>query len=243
MYKTISIFGLLLLAQELLPNKSFAQLPSIKFEIITSEDGLPSTAVYSAMRDKKGFMWFGTRLCPVRYDGSTFQSFTAIETTFVTGIADDRENKIWFASSENIVCNIDATTYKINLVTGTNNGGDFYIDSKGAGWYSDRTGVNRLNLKTGKQIHYPFAINKFIWNKGSFAEDTNHTLWVLGRDNGLFRYDEKSDTLLCMLGGDCADHDRNEQILLTKGCIDRQGFLWMGSYNKGLIKCTIYISN
>src|SRR6188768_4337 len=119
MCRTILTLALLLSIQGLLFINCFAQLPSIKFEIITSEDGLPSNTVHAAMRDKKGFMWFGTRLCPVRYDGATFQDYRSLETTFVSGIAEDKKGKVWFASGENIVCNIDPTTHKISPVAGT----------------------------------------------------------------------------------------------------------------------------
>ena len=54
---------------------SLAQLPVITFEVITSKEGLPSNTVLSATRDQSGFMWFGTRLCPVRYDGTAFKKF------------------------------------------------------------------------------------------------------------------------------------------------------------------------
>src|SRR6187399_767129 len=94
MSRIILRFGLVLSIQGLLSINCFAQLPSIKFEIITSEDGLPSNTVHTAMRDRKGFMWFGTRLCPVRYDGATFQAYREFETTFVSGIAEDKEGKI-----------------------------------------------------------------------------------------------------------------------------------------------------
>lgn len=234
--KTRFILCFLLICSRLPCRESFAQLPSIKFESITSEDGLPSNTVYSAMRDHQGFMWFGTRLCPVRYDGSSFKSFRAFETTFVTGLAEDAENKIWFASSESIVCTIDAYRQKMSPVKGTTSGGDFFIDSKGNGWYSDRKGVNRVDLTTGKQKHYAFAINKFIWNKGSFTEDHNHQLWVIGSDNGLFKYDAQNDSLICMLGSDCMDSLRNDQVLLTNAYADSQGILWIGSFDNGLIK-------
>jgi ligand-binding sensor domain-containing protein/two-component sensor histidine kinase len=236
MCRTILIVALFLSIQGFLIINCFAQLPSIKFESITSEDGLPSNAIYAAMRDKKGFMWFGTRLCPVRYDGASFQAYRDFETTFVSGLAEDREGKIWFASSESKVCYIDAATHKITPVKETGNGGDFYIDSKGRGWYSDRSGVNRLTLETGRQVHYSFAADKYILNKGSFIEDSDRNLWVIGRNNGLFRYDEKQDKLLCLLGSDCKDSSRSNQMLLTKACADRQRFLWIGSYNSGLIK-------
>ena len=66
-------------------HNSWSQVPVITFEVITSKEGLPSNTVMSATRDKSGFMWFGTRLCPVRYDGNGFKSFTAYTTNFITG--------------------------------------------------------------------------------------------------------------------------------------------------------------
>ena len=61
---------------------SWSQVPVITFEVITSKEGLPSNTVLSATRDQSGFMWFGTRLCPVRYDGTGFKSFTSLYHQF-----------------------------------------------------------------------------------------------------------------------------------------------------------------
>jgi signal transduction histidine kinase/ligand-binding sensor domain-containing protein len=226
----------LLLSRQFLPLESYAQLPLVKFEIISSEDGLPSNTVYCAMREKNGFMWFGTRLCPVRYDGATFKSFREPESTSVTGLAEDKEKKIWYAANDGKICNVDAATHKINTVNGNEYGSDFYIDSEDRGWFSDRQGVNRLDLKTGAQVRYLFKPTKFIWNKGSFVEGHDRTLWVIGRDNGLFRYDARQDSFLCVFGSDCSDTTRNDRILLTNASADQAGFLWIGSYNKGLLK-------
>jgi len=215
-----------------------AQLPSFQFETITSRDGLPSNTVLSATRDRSGFMWFGTRLCPVRYNGTSFQSFLTPETKFVSNLAIDTANQVWIASDLNGVCRIDPLRKTMIILPGVSDKqtGDFFIDTKGRGWFSDRRGVNRMNLKTGEIKHYAFQQTTFVWTKASFAEDADGTLWAIGRDNGLFRYDAKADSMVCVWGTDCQDPARREQLLLNTAHADRDGFLWIGSYNLGLIQ-------
>ena len=215
-----------------------AQLPAFRFETLNSRDGLPSNTVLSATRDRSGFMWFGTRLCPVRYDGTTFKSFLTPETKFVSNIASDDANTLWLASDLNGVCRIDSLRKTMKPVPHMpdKQTGDFFIDSKGLGWFSDRRGVNRIDLKTGKVKHFDFKQTTFVWIKASFVEDADHTLWAIGRDNGLFRYDAQKDSMVCVWGVDCKDPSNREQLLLNTAYADRDGFLWIGSYDHGLIQ-------
>src|SRR5688572_10283815 len=155
---------------------SWSQVPVIAFEVLTSKDGLPSNTVLSATRDNSGFMWFGTRLCPVRYDGTGFKSFTTYTTNFITGIKADKNNDIWISSDRSGVSKIDARTLEMSPVQNdkevkTETTGDFYIDHLGDGWYSDHHGVNRIDLSTKKRKHYPFRQTSFIWLKAAFVED------------------------------------------------------------------------
>ena len=48
-------------------------------EFITAEDGLASRSVYCAVKDKNGFIWFGTKNGLNRYDGKNFKLFTTKE--------------------------------------------------------------------------------------------------------------------------------------------------------------------
>ena len=157
-------------------HNSWSQVPVITFEVITSKEGLPSNTVMSATRDKSGFMWFGTRLCPVRYDGNGFKSFTAYTTNFITGIQADQHNDIWISSDRSGICKIDGRTLEMSRILADNEGqskttGDFYIDRFGYGWYSDHHGVNRIDLAAKKHKHYPFRQTTFIWLKAAFIED------------------------------------------------------------------------
>lgn len=220
---------------------SWCQLPSITFEVITSKEGLPSNTVLCATRDRLGFMWFGTRQCPVRYDGVTFKSFATYTTNFVTGMQADKENNIWLSSDRSSISKIESKKMRmvpvpIKQKPGVSSTGYFYIDSYGQGWFSDHYGVNRLDLVTHKQKHYSFRQTNFVGLKGTFVEDRDKTLWVVGRDNGLFRYDRIKDTLICVLGADSPQPHRLEQLMTSGASADQNGYLWIGSYNFGLIK-------
>ncbi len=233
----VALLFLFLLTKD---QKGWCQLPTITFEVITSKEGLPSNSVFSATRDHLGFMWFGTRQCPVRYDGVNFKSFTDYTTNFVTGIQPDEHNNIWVSSDRSGISKIDLSTMRMAPVladsdkhVGTT--GDFYIDAHDQGWFSDHHGVNRLDLKTGKHKHYPFRQTNFVWLKGAFVEDLDSNLWVIGRDNGLFRYDRHRDTLICVLGAD-SPSGQFKDMLMSRATLDQDGFLWIGTYNFGLLK-------
>lgn len=218
----------------------FAQLPGVTFEVITTREGLPVNTVLSATRDGSGFMWFGTRQCPVRYTGAEFQRFASPETYLVTGIAADADNAVWVSSDRNGVCRVDPHTMAMECMPEAGEGpvettGDFFIDRHGYGWYSTRDGVVRMNLQTRARRHYRFPASTFVWMKGSFAEGGDGTLWVAGRDNGLFRYDRERDTLRCVIGAESAGR-RGADILMATACVDTAGVVWVGTYNHGLLR-------
>lgn len=222
--------------------RTAAQLPAMNFELITTKDGLPSNTVLSATRDKNGFMWFGTRQCPVRYDGVSFRAFNDYATFFVSGIKADSSNNIWFASDRSGVSVIDAVRFKMQQVVDTdsseaNSAGFFYIDKYGYGWYSDHYGVNRIKLEDRTVRHYPLRQSSYVWTKASFVEDGDDNLWVIGRDNGVFRFHRDSDSLECVLGADyTGSNDNYNDLLISNGIFGNDGYLWLTTYNYGLVR-------
>ncbi|MCD9018948.1 sensor histidine kinase [Parachryseolinea silvisoli] len=221
---------------------TYGQLPAITFETISSKDGLPGNTVLSAVRDKAGFMWFGTRQHVVRYDGASFKSLTDPETSFVTGLAADANNDVWLSSDRNGLCVIRHDTQALECFpqtpqpTDLETTGYFFLDRHRQGWYSDRDGVNRIDLATGKRFHYPLRKTTYVWMKAVFTEDTDGNLWVVGRDNGLFRFDRERDTLQCVLGADCTQGPGEEPMLFATACAGADATVWLGSYNYGLIR-------
>ncbi|MGQ7946732.1 hybrid sensor histidine kinase/response regulator transcription factor [Flavobacterium sp. WC2509] len=53
----------------------FAQGPIVSFEHITSDNGLPQNTVLGIVKDKYGFMWFGTWNGLSRFDGYSFKTY------------------------------------------------------------------------------------------------------------------------------------------------------------------------
>lgn len=215
------------------------QLPSFRFERITSREGLPANTVLSAVRDQQGFMWFGTRRSPIRFDGVTFQTIMEPETNLITSMAVDKDNTIWMGTDLNGVCKIDTKMMRIVSIPRTNRNtqtGDFYIDSRGNGWYSDRYAAHKIDLTSLALSTYPLRQTNYVWNKASFAEGANHTMWIIGRDNGLFRYDSASDKITCVWGVDATAPGDRQSVLLSKGFVDREGILWLGTFDIGLVR-------
>lgn len=67
----------------------------------TVEDGLPSSEVYSAFQDSKGYMWFATDAGVSRFNGYEFENFDASDgltdnTVFL--ITEDHKGRIWFGT-------------------------------------------------------------------------------------------------------------------------------------------------
>ncbi|MEM9025092.1 MAG: two-component regulator propeller domain-containing protein, partial [Bacteroidota bacterium] len=63
------------------------------------DDGLPSSEVYHAMQDSRGFMWFGTDHGAVRFDGTRFRVYTTADglpDNTVFGAYEAKDGKVWF---------------------------------------------------------------------------------------------------------------------------------------------------
>ncbi len=65
----------------------------------TIADGLPSNKIYCSCQDKNGFMWFGTDVGVVRFDGNNFVSYTkedGLSGNIVVRIKKDFSGRLWF---------------------------------------------------------------------------------------------------------------------------------------------------
>src|ERR1700759_2615034 len=83
----------------------YSQPRTLKFSHIGTEVGLSENNVTCILRDKQGFMWFGTRDGLNRYDGYDFDVYKnnpadslSLSSNFVTSIIEDRRGDIWVAT-------------------------------------------------------------------------------------------------------------------------------------------------
>ena len=79
MKKQIVLIGCLLSAFLSLAAQPFM------FKHIEVADGLSNNSVYAILKDKDGFMWFGTNSGLNRFDGYTFKVYRHIDGTIMCG--------------------------------------------------------------------------------------------------------------------------------------------------------------
>lgn len=130
---------LLLISQLIYWTQLSAQEAVPLFKHFTTDDGLPTSEMYSVLADKNGNMWFGTDRGVVRYDGYEFKTFTTQDgltdnTVFYLFL--DTNGKLWMYTFSGRIFyfeNEKILPYKYNqqlLLNSQNripNG--FYIDS------------------------------------------------------------------------------------------------------------------
>ncbi|MEO1259135.1 MAG: two-component regulator propeller domain-containing protein [Bacteroidota bacterium] len=71
------------------------------------EDGMPSNKVYSAIQDKKGFMWFGTDNGLARFDGSRFKVYNiedGLPDPEVLNLFEDSQERLWISCFQQRPC-------------------------------------------------------------------------------------------------------------------------------------------
>src|ERR1044072_2334523 len=83
----------------------------LKFEYLTVKDGLPQNTVQSIVKDKYGFMWFGTWNGLCRYDGYKFKVYnyvardsTSIANNRIHYIYKDSKGTLWIATFDSFIC-------------------------------------------------------------------------------------------------------------------------------------------
>jgi ligand-binding sensor domain-containing protein len=137
-------------------SQSFSQKFSYKH--YTVEDGLPSSEVYSAFQDSKGYMWFATDAGVSRFNGYEFENFDSSDgltdnTVFL--ITEDKRGRIWFGTFNCRLSyfendSIYAYKYNDNISAAIKEKSamiSFQVDSNENIWMGFyRNGINRCNI-------------------------------------------------------------------------------------------------
>ena len=104
MFKTNLLF-LFLLCVPGLSFSLFAQ--DYSYANYTVKDGLAGSTVYSMVRDKDGFIWFGTETGLSRFDGTHFKNFyttDGLPDNEIIKLFVDSKNRVWIVPFKNSLC-------------------------------------------------------------------------------------------------------------------------------------------
>jgi signal transduction histidine kinase/ligand-binding sensor domain-containing protein/DNA-binding response OmpR family regulator len=220
------------------------QQKEYKFINYSSKNGLTSNSVNAILKDKNGFMWFGTEDGLNRFDGQNFTAYhhrdidsTSIGRGPVIAMTQDETGNIWLAT------NLTLSVYNLNVDSFIN------FDFSKYGWiislYADHSGKIWVGTYEGLYIFDPVSKivkafkadtqNRYKLNSNIIRcifEDTHHNIWV-GTDNGLHLYNRDKELFTRFISdANRADAISNNQIFSFAE--DKKGKIWIGTNRGGL---------
>ncbi len=228
----------------------FAQQRFIRFQRITTEDGLSNSSVMAIHQDRYGFMWFGTRDGLNRYDGNRFYLFehqiddsTTLGHSNISGIYEDRQGRMWFATEggglnrfnrktgefkrfqHDPVDPASLPTNRLFAVAAEEN------DSTTILWLGGDDGIARFDIQSGTATAFRADPDDSTSLSNEYAYclliRKNGQLWV-GTQNGLNHFDRTSQTFVRYNHG----HDPENPFAsaaIYKILEDHQGRLWIAT--------------
>ncbi|MCP4147577.1 MAG: hypothetical protein GY757_07490, partial [bacterium] len=227
---------------------------NVKFEHITTEDGLSHNVVYHILQDRQGFLWFATEAGLNKYDGYRFTVFkestlapgstrplASIAGVNVSRLLEDKNGKILLATWGYGLWRLDPATggFENFRYTPGNPGGisdnfvrTIYQDREGTLWVgTNKGGLNRFKPKTGSFKHYlhnPENSNSICDNRiWDICEDRKGNL-LIGTENGLSLFNPREEHFVLFKNRPCnptsLDNNKVRVLHVTPG-----GMIWVGT--------------
>jgi len=210
----------------------------IRFERISSEQGLSQNTVFTICQDKKGFLWLGTEEGLNRYDGYDIKVYKhktddplSLIDNKVSVIYEDHAGELWIGTQGGLDRFNRKTEKFIHL--NSNKIRSIYEDRAGVLWIgTSGAGLIRLDRERKQSKYYtntPGQLSGLDDNSvRAIYEDKSGVLWIGAEKNGLYRFDREKETFSHYI------HDpRDPQSLphnsIKAICEDSRGILWIGT--------------
>ncbi|WP_442587648.1 hybrid sensor histidine kinase/response regulator transcription factor [Pedobacter sp. AW31-3R] len=223
----------------------------VSFDQLTVRDGLAQNTVLSIVKDKYGFMWFGTYNGLCRYDGYKFRTYTSIEGddrslpfNRIHHIYKDKEGTLWVTTFANYICRYnyktdDFTKFKLNELPKA------LVDS--CNRLKNMEDIGKLSAQLKKWIG-PFAVSitaeSIVFQKQGAGDsnlddrnvnsvylDNNNLLWVGTVSGGVNKGDLRGTGFRNI---SLPNNNKVSNAEVRAILADRQ-MIWMGSQDQGLI--------
>jgi len=139
---------------------------NLRFQYLTTADGLPQNTIDCIFLDSQRFIWFGTWNGLCRYDGYSFKIFQksdsqkSLPDNFVRAICEDKSKNLWIGTSRGIgIYNLETEQFfmpdslqaKLENLAVTS----LYGDKDGGIWIAAEKGkMFHVTPKPGKQLEF-----------------------------------------------------------------------------------------
>jgi signal transduction histidine kinase/ligand-binding sensor domain-containing protein/DNA-binding response OmpR family regulator len=216
----------------------------IRFNYITTNNGLPQNTVDCILKDSRGFMWFGTWNGVCRYDGYTFKTYQrnqgllSLPSNFIQTLCEDDNGNIWVGTNKGLVyfdyknlqfvapdvLSTNVGTFSINHILKDKNG-DLWVAS-------EENGLWKVTIKSDQEISSTNVIPEKLQNR-------NINNLCLLNDDFLFVGTEFG--LVVLNVNDTSINKEWKQLEaglegqdISKLFQDSRGNIWAGTFGNGL---------
>lgn len=215
-------------------NPSVAK-PSFKFhqEIWRRTEGLPQNTVPTVVQSRTGYIWMGTELGLVRFDGSRFLTFNKsntqeLQSNVIDSLLEDRQGTLWIGTIGGGLTKLrngQFQTFTVHEGLSADSVRALLEDRNGDIWIgTDSAGLNRFH--NGQITAY--RTTEGLPDNGIYAlaQDRDGAIWV-GTHNGLSRF----------WGGVFRNYGKSEGLTNTyiRSLSVGKNAVWVGT-NEGLCK-------
>ena len=184
---------------------NFVFSQELRFNHITTENGLSQTSAQCVFEDSKGFIWIGTQDGLNRYDGYGITIFkhnpvdnNSLSNNFVSDVMEDRDGMLWIATSGGGLDSYEAATHRFSHHMADSSGKNaissdivwkLFEDKAGLIWICTEDGLNTYDKKTGKFNvfrHDPDKEGTISCNAVyDILQDKSGFLWIATMGGGL----------------------------------------------------------
>jgi signal transduction histidine kinase/CheY-like chemotaxis protein/ligand-binding sensor domain-containing protein len=224
----------------------FSQQLTLNITSLSSSNGLSQNSILCIIKDRYGFMWFGTQDGLNKYDGFKFTVYKhlsnnskSLPASYINAICEDADGNIWVGTRLGGLSKYDRehdsfSTFKHDSLNtrsiSNNNINVIYNDKQGNLWIGTENGLNKYDkhsrgfIRFFSVAHNPATIsNSVIY---SVLEDNNNHLWVgTARGLNLFNYSTgKFERFMDKTSGKSAN-------LVYAIVNDKSDNIWIGTSN------------
>ncbi|MEM9328216.1 MAG: two-component regulator propeller domain-containing protein, partial [Bacteroidota bacterium] len=180
---------------------------AIRFDHISTKDGLSQSDINTIYQDAQGYMWFGTHDGLNRYDGYEFTVYKpdpkkpgSINSNLIFSISGDDRGNLWIGTTGSGLNYFDRQTETFTSYTEAdglahNHVTTVFLDSQQRLWIGTNDGLNLLDLRLPEeqrtfQLFHPEKAPFMVgWDGKSVMaiyEDSEQQIWI-GGHGGLYK--------------------------------------------------------